>query len=136
MSELEQTPREAADNLEADVFARGCTSRETLQTVTGRWGVLALAALAEGNYRFSALRRRVDGVSERMLSQTLQALERDGLVVRDVLEAIPPKVEYSLTPLGAEIAGRLVGLIELVELRMPEVWAAQQKYAERRTDQN
>ncbi|MDV7353020.1 helix-turn-helix domain-containing protein [Rhodococcus oxybenzonivorans] len=136
MSELEQTPREAADNLEADVFARGCTSRETLQTVTGRWGVLALAALAEGNYRFSALRRRVDGVSERMLSQTLQALERDGLVVRDVLEAIPPKVEYSLTPLGAEIAGRLVGLIELVESRMPEVWAAQQKYAERRTDQN
>lgn len=136
MSELEQTPREGADNLEADVFARGCTSRETLQTVTGRWGVLALAALAEGNYRFSALRRRVDGVSERMLSQTLQALERDGLVVRDVLEAIPPKVEYSLTPLGAEIAGRLVGLIELVESRMPEVWAAQQKYAERRTDQN
>ncbi|MEU2006145.1 winged helix-turn-helix transcriptional regulator [Rhodococcus sp. NPDC019627] len=136
MSELEQTPREGADNLEADVFARGCTSRETLQTITGRWGVLALAALAEGNYRFSALRRRVDGVSERMLSQTLQALERDGLVVRDVLEAIPPKVEYSLTPLGAEIAGRLVGLIELVESRMPEVWAAQQKYAERRTDQN
>jgi DNA-binding HxlR family transcriptional regulator len=137
MSELEQTPREGADaTLEADVFARGCTSRETLQTVTGRWGVLALAALAEGNYRFSALRRRVDGVSERMLSQTLQALERDGLVVRDVLEAIPPKVEYSLTPLGAEIAGRLVGLIELVESRMPEVWAAQQKYAERRTDQN
>ncbi|BAH50103.1 winged helix-turn-helix transcriptional regulator [Rhodococcus opacus] len=114
--------------LEADVFARNCASRETLQTVTGRWGVLALAALTEGNYRFSALRRRVDGVSERMLSQTLQALERDGLVVREVLEAIPPKVEYSLTPLGAEVGSRLIDLIELVESRVPDVRAAQEKY--------
>ncbi|MEN0133730.1 MAG: helix-turn-helix domain-containing protein [Rhodococcus sp. (in: high G+C Gram-positive bacteria)] len=114
--------------LEADVFARNCASRETLQTVTGRWGVLALAALTEGNYRFSALRRRVDGVSERMLSQTLQALERDGLVVREVLEAIPPKVEYSLTPLGAEVGSRLIELIELVESRVPDVRAAQEKY--------
>ncbi|GAF48079.1 HxlR family transcriptional regulator [Rhodococcus wratislaviensis] len=129
MSELAQPAREHEDvTLEADVFARDCTSRETLQTITGRWGVLALAALTEGSYRFSALRRRVDGVSERMLSQTLQALERDGLVVREVLEAIPPKVEYSLTPLGAEIGSRLVGLIELVESRMPDVRTAQEKY--------
>ncbi|MFC9837555.1 winged helix-turn-helix transcriptional regulator [Rhodococcus sp. NPDC127530] len=129
MSELAQPAQESEDvTLEADVFARDCASRETLQTITGRWGVLALAALTEGNYRFSALRRRVDGVSERMLSQTLQALERDGLVVRDVLEAIPPKVEYSLTPLGAEVGSRLIGLIELVESRVPDVLAAQEKY--------
>lgn len=63
-----------------------------------------------------------------MLSQTLQALERDGLVVREVLEAIPPKVEYSLTPLGAEVGSRLIGLIELVEARVPDVRAAQEKY--------
>nr|WP_271209991.1 helix-turn-helix domain-containing protein [Rhodococcus wratislaviensis]GLK34897.1 HxlR family transcriptional regulator [Rhodococcus wratislaviensis] len=129
MSELPQPAQESEDRtLEADVFARDCASRETLQTVTGRWGVLALAALTEGSYRFSALRRRVDGVSERMLSQTLHALERDGLVVREVLEAIPPKVEYSLTPLGAEVGSRLIGLIELVEARVPDVRAAQAKY--------
>lgn len=122
-AETDQDP-----TLEADVFARGCNSRAALQNATGRWGALALAALHEGPYRFSALRRRVDGVSERMLSQTLQALERDGLVVREVLEAIPPKVEYSLTPLGAEVGSRLIGLIELVESRVPDVQAAQEKY--------
>lgn len=116
-------------NFEADVFARDCTSRETLQTVTGRWGVLALAALAEGSYRFGELRRRVDGVSERMLSQTLQALERDGLVRREVLTAIPPKVEYSLTPLGEKVAQRLTGLIEFVEESMPEVLKAREHYS-------
>ncbi len=83
--------------LEADVFARDCHSRGALLNVTGRWGTLALAALAEGPYRFGALRRRVDGVSERMLAQTLQQLERDGLVHREVRETIPPNVEYSLT---------------------------------------
>ena len=129
MSEPAHPAQESEDRtLEADVFARDCASRETLQTVTGRWGVLALAALTEGSYRFSALRRRVDGDSERMLSQTLQALERDGLVVREVLEAIPPKVEYSLTPLGAEVGSRLIGLIELVESRVPDVLAAQERY--------
>ncbi|SEK66784.1 winged helix-turn-helix transcriptional regulator [Rhodococcus maanshanensis] len=112
----------------ADVFERACASREVIQTVTGRWGTLALAALAEGPYRFSALRRRVDGVSERMLSQTLQALERDGLVDRAVLTTIPPKVEYSLTDLGAEVAAQLTGLIHLVETRMPAITEAQADY--------
>lgn len=115
-------------NFEADVFARNCASRDTLHTVTGRWGVLALAALGESNYRFGELRRRVDGVSERMLSQTLQALERDGLVRREVLTAIPPKVEYSLTPLGEKVAQRLTGLIEFVEASMPEVLEARERY--------
>ncbi|OZF55658.1 helix-turn-helix domain-containing protein [Rhodococcus sp. 14-2470-1a] len=114
--------------LEADVFARGCHSREALQNVTSRWGILALAALSEGDYRFNALRRRVDGVSERMLSQTLQTLERDGFVLRTVLESIPPKVEYSLTPLGRSVADRLVGLIELVESNLPAVLDARAQH--------
>ncbi len=83
--------------------------------------MLVLAALTEGDYRFNALRRRVDGVSERMLAQTLQTLERDGLLVRTVLETIPPKVEYSLTPLGREVGSRLTDLIELIEGSMPTV---------------
>lgn len=114
--------------LESDVFARACTSRLVLQDVTGRWGALALGALHEGPARFNALRRRVDGVSEKMLAQTLQALERDGFVVRDVQGTIPPKVEYRLTPLGARLAEQLVALIELVEGSMGEVLAAQAAY--------
>ena len=112
---------EAAESLEASVFARECASRQTLHNATSRWAVLVLAALTEGDYRFNALRRRVDGVSERMLAQTLQTLERDGLTVRTVLETIPPKLQYSLTPLGREVGSRLTDLIELIEGSMPTV---------------
>ncbi|MDH6680466.1 DNA-binding HxlR family transcriptional regulator [Rhodococcus sp. LBL1] len=124
------TPDQPFDDptLEADVFARDCHSRDALLNITGRWGTLAMAALAEGPYRFGALRRRVDGVSERMLAQTLQQLERDGLVHREVRETIPPNVEYSLTALGEEIAERLAGLIDLLESRMPDITAAQTRY--------
>ncbi|GAA3202931.1 helix-turn-helix domain-containing protein [Actinocorallia longicatena] len=111
-----------------DVFAKRCTSRETLEHLTGRWGILVLAALSEGTYRFNELRRRVDGVSDKMLSQTLQALERDGMVLRVVEQTIPPKSEYSLTPLGAEAADRLVPLIHWLESRMPEVAEARERY--------
>lgn len=114
--------------LEANVFARDCASRDILQTVTSRWGLLALAALAEGDLRFNALRRRVDGVSERMLSVTLQALERDGFVNRAVLQTIPPKVEYSLTELGEAVAVRLSGLIAFVESQVPTVEEARRGY--------
>ncbi|MEU5942285.1 helix-turn-helix domain-containing protein [Micromonospora sp. NPDC047548] len=119
---------DADDQLVADVFARGCGSRRTLENIAGKWGILALSALHEGAYRFNALRRRVDGVSEKMLSQTLQALERDGLVRRDVQATIPPHVEYSLTPLGARVAERLIRLIELVESELGTVVAAQAEY--------
>ncbi|GAA3718254.1 winged helix-turn-helix transcriptional regulator [Gordonia hankookensis] len=121
--------------LEADVFARDCQSRDVLQNVTSRWGLLALAALNEGDLRFNALRRRVDGVSERMLSVTLQTLERDGFVNRAVLQTIPPKVEYSLTDLGADVAARLMGIIELVESRVPDVAISRTAYDSAR-DQN
>ncbi|MFD4457267.1 winged helix-turn-helix transcriptional regulator [Nocardia sp. NPDC058480] len=114
--------------LEADVFARNCTSRPVLQNIAGRWGVLAMVALRDGPVRFSALRRRVDGVSERMLSQTLQALERDGMVHREVLEAIPPRVEYTLTALGTEVADHLRSLIVVLESNMDTVRAAQDSY--------
>jgi DNA-binding HxlR family transcriptional regulator len=119
---------ECPASLEFDVFARACPSRETLEHVTGRWGILALGALADGTMRFNALRRRVDGVSEKMLAQTLHALERDGLVHRAARATNPPYVEYSLTPLGQETTERLRALIELVEGRMPEVLAARERY--------
>ncbi|MER7110829.1 winged helix-turn-helix transcriptional regulator [Streptomyces sp. NPDC000229] len=113
-----------------DVFSRQCPSRGTLEHVTGRWGSLTLGALYEGGCRFNELRRRVDGVSEKMLSQTLHALERDGLVHREAQPTNPPRVDYELTPLGRDVAERLLGLIELVEGRMPEVLAARERYDE------
>ncbi len=112
----------------ADVFARDCPSRDVLAHVAGKWAVLALLALDEGGYRFNALRRRVQGVSEKMLAQTLQTLERDGLVAREVVTAIPPRVEYALTPFGARVAGQVRGLVELLEDAVPEVVAARDAY--------
>ncbi|MET9474381.1 winged helix-turn-helix transcriptional regulator [Streptomyces sp. NPDC002917] len=128
----ESTRRDGADSLPFDVFSRQCPSRGTLEHVTGRWGSLTLTALHDSGARFNELRRRVDGVSEKMLSQTLHALERDGLVHREAQPTNPPRVDYELTPLGREVAGRLRGLIQLVEGRMPEVLDAQSRYDEAR----
>ncbi|PPJ19391.1 transcriptional regulator [Nocardia nova] len=123
-----RSAEDADPTLEADVFARNCRSRPVLQNVASRWGALALVALREGPYRFSALRRRVDGISERMLSQTLQALERDGMIHREVQQAIPPRVEYTLTDLGARVADQLYGLIAILEDNIDAIMAAQDTY--------
>lgn len=116
-----------------DVFSAACASRETLQHLTGRWGVLALAALmiAETPLRFGEVRRRIDGISDRMLSQTLSQLERDGLVARTVHSSIPPHVEYALTDVGRRIAEPLLTLIDLVEGELPAVLAAREAYDRR-----
>ena len=112
----------------ADVFDRNCPSRRTMEIVMSKWGSLAMVALREGTFRFNALRRRVDGVSEKMLSQTLHALERDGLVLREAQSTIPPHVEYSLTPLGARVADQMFGLIEILEGDFSEVMSARARY--------
>lgn len=114
--------------LATDVLARGCLSRAAFEVVTSKWSSLALLALGEGGLRFNALRRRVEGVSEKMLSQTLQALERDGMVVRHVVTTIPPRVEYSLTPLGERVAASLRGLADLLEASTDAVSAAREAY--------
>lgn len=114
------------------VFARSCPSRSTLEHVTGRWGALTLGALHDGTFRFNELRRRVDGVSEKMLSQTLQALERDGLVHRDAQPTNPPRVDYTLTPLGREVTQRLLTLIHFMEGRMDDVLESRGRYDEAR----
>jgi DNA-binding HxlR family transcriptional regulator len=115
MATEEQRGTDPSDALVADVFARDCPSRAILEDVASKWGILALLALGEGRFRFNALRRKVDGVSEKMLAQTLQSLERDGLIDREVHSAIPPRVEYSLTPLGSEVALRLRDLADVLE---------------------
>jgi DNA-binding HxlR family transcriptional regulator len=112
----------------ADIFARDCSSRSVVEAVAGKWGMLVMLALGEEPRRFNALRRRVDGVSEKMLSQTLQTLERDGMVIRDVQTEIPPRVEYSLTVLGGQVAARLRSLVGLVEDEIGAVTAARLRY--------
>ncbi|MBK3575430.1 helix-turn-helix transcriptional regulator [Streptomyces sp. MBT65] len=126
--------RTEEQNFPYSVFAKACPSRGTLEHVTGRWGGLTLCALHEGSLRFNELRRRVDGVSEKMLSQTLHALERDGLVHREAQPTNPPRVDYELTPLGHGVAERLMGLVDFVEGRMDEVLKARTRYDETRDD--
>lgn len=84
-----------------ELLVAACPSREVLKHVTSRWGVLVLMVLETRVHRFSELRRAIGGVSERMLAQTLQWLEGDGLVDRIAFEVVPPHVEYRLTPLAA-----------------------------------
>lgn len=93
------------------VFPAGCPSRILLDHITSKWGVLILIALSEGEQRWSDLRRRAEGISEKMLAQTLKTLERDGLVSRNAQRVIPPRVDYSLTERGYELSGLLVPLV-------------------------
>ncbi|MEE1735748.1 helix-turn-helix domain-containing protein [Streptomyces sp. BE147] len=116
-----------------DVNQAMCPSRLVLEHVTSRWGVLVLAALLERSYRFSELRRTVGGVSEKMLAQTLQTLERDGFVHRDAKPVIPPRVDYSLTELGREAAQQVWELARWTERRVDAVRAAREAYDEART---
>ena len=90
--------------------------------------MLILAALLERSYRFSQLRRQVGGVSEKMLAQTLQTLERDGFVHRDAKPVIPPRVDYSLTPMGREAAEQIWALTRWVENKLDTVFEARATY--------
>ena len=111
-----------------DLFSEYCPSREVLKHVTSRWGVLILVALLGGMHRFSDLRRKVSGVSEKMLAQTLQGLEYDGFVLRQSYPVVPPHVEYSLTPLGMEIAKKVEDLADWIEGNFPKIMDAQEKF--------
>ncbi|THV16193.1 helix-turn-helix transcriptional regulator [Nocardioides caeni] len=100
--------------LAGGVFPAACPSRVLLDHVTSKWGVLVLVSLVDGPQRWSDLRRRAQGVSEKMLAQTLKTLEADGLVLRDQKPVMPPHVDYRLTPLGEELAAVLVPLLRWV----------------------
>ena len=129
----DMTDQETPSNeLVTSVFARDCTSRAALEDVSTKWSSLALLALGEGDFRFNALRRKVEGVSEKMLSQTLQTLERDGMVTREVHSTIPPRVEYSLTALGALVAENLRTLADLLEASADGIGASRATYDEAR----
>jgi DNA-binding HxlR family transcriptional regulator len=108
--------------MRGDVFADQCPSRVILKHLTGRWAVLLLVALSNGDtYRFSDLRRKIGGVSEKMLAQTLQTLELDGFINRVAYPVVPPHVEYSLTPLGLQAAQHVQSLADWIELNLSEI---------------
>ena len=112
-----------------NVLAVDCPSRGVLQHLTNRWGTLVMVALATGPHRFAELRRKVGGVSERMLSQTLKDLEADGFVLRTAHPVVPPHVDYELTGLGREAAAHVVALVGWIEGALPEIMAGQVREA-------
>ncbi|MCG2840710.1 helix-turn-helix transcriptional regulator [Sandaracinobacter sp. RS1-74] len=106
-----------------------CPVRNLLDRIGDRWSMLLLAALAGSPRRFSALARAVPDISRRMLTQTLRTLETDGLVHREVEPSVPPRVTYSLTPLGKSFAGPLLALVDWAEAHFGEVEAARARMA-------
>jgi len=99
----------------AGILPANCPSRTVLDHVTSKWGVLVLMALtSEPQLRWGELRRTIEGVSEKMLAQTLRTLEQDGLVHREAQPVIPPRVDYSLTPLGRELTDHLLPLMDWI----------------------
>ncbi|MFC9705070.1 winged helix-turn-helix transcriptional regulator [Streptomyces sp. NPDC056943] len=125
MGVSEKVPHDLPQAVVADAM---CPERRILEHVTSRWGVLILIALRERSYRFSELRRAVGGVSEKMLTQTLQTLERDGFVHRDAKPVIPPRVDYSLTGLGEEAARQVWELARWTASSLDEVERARVRY--------
>jgi DNA-binding HxlR family transcriptional regulator len=103
------------------VLDPGCASRKVFEVVSGRWGPLVIMALKDETKRHGELRRELKGVSQKMLIQTLRSLEHNGLVEREVYPVVPPKVEYSLTPLGASLQPLLEAICQWSEQHLEEV---------------
>jgi DNA-binding HxlR family transcriptional regulator len=113
--------------LQGDLNAANCPSRTVLDHVTSRWGMLLLIVLQDGTRRFGELRKLIGGVSEKMLAQSLGTLEADGFVDRRAYAEVPPRVEYTLTPMGHELAAHLETLGRWVEDNVGRVVAARAK---------
>jgi DNA-binding HxlR family transcriptional regulator len=107
-----------------DAFLEGCPTRELLSRLTDKWVALVILALADGPQRHGELARRVAGVSQKMLTQTLRTLERDGLVTRTVTASVPVRVDYALTPLGHELFPVMIAIKNWAETHMERVHEA------------
>ncbi len=111
-----------------DAFLAGCPTRELLSTLTDKWVALVIAALAGGPQRHSELARRIAGVSQKMLTQTLRTLERDGLLTRTVTASVPARVDYELTPLGRELFPVMAAIKTWAESHMDRVFEARTRF--------
>ncbi len=111
-----------------DPYDRSCPTRQLLDRIGDRWTVLVVGALADGPLRFGQIAQRIDGVSQKMLTQTLRGLERDGLVTRTLYAQVPPRVDYELTATGHTLRGPLKTLEEWAVAHMPTVLTARDDY--------
>ncbi|MCC3326836.1 winged helix-turn-helix transcriptional regulator [Nocardia abscessus] len=115
--------------LPADVYSAKCPTREVLDHIAGKWTVLIIDALADGTMRYTDLRHRIDGISQKMLTQTLRQLETDGFVTRTAHPTVPPRVEYTLTELGHSLRTPIAALREWIETNINRIEAARRAAA-------
>jgi len=111
-----------------DPYSAACPTRLLLDRIADKWTVLVLGLLSDGPVRFNQLRRRIEGISQKMLSQTLKSMERDGLVSKKVFPTVPVTVEYALTPLGRTLTKTISELERWAEAHMDEVLKSQKRY--------
>jgi DNA-binding HxlR family transcriptional regulator len=114
-----------------NVYDANCPTRHILNVIADKWATLIIGLLEAQPMRFAALQKRIGGISQKMLTQTLRSLERDGLVQRTVYAEVPPRVEYALTPLGQTLCEPIATIIKWSETNIEAVTAAQQRYDQR-----
>jgi DNA-binding HxlR family transcriptional regulator len=117
--------------MKPNILNAACPTRQALDLIADKWTTLVIYLLADGTSRYSELQRAVDGISQKMLTQTLRNLERNGLVHRKVYPEVPPRTEYTLTPLGQTLIEPLSALCAWAERHLPELEKARQKYQQK-----
>lgn len=113
-----------------DLFHKDCPTRQVLDVIGGRWSVLVILALKDGPERFGSIFEQVQGITQKMLTQTLRDLERDGLVQRTVYPAIPPRVEYSLTTEGETLRAPIEAIESWAYQHVQNILAARKEFDE------
>ena len=111
-----------------DVFNSRCPTRQVLDRIADKWTVLVIWKLSNGTMRFAQLRRSIDGISQKVLTNTLRGLERDGIVIRRIYASVPPRVEYTLTDLGRSLCGLVEGICGWAETNIQQVLKARTIY--------
>jgi DNA-binding HxlR family transcriptional regulator len=111
-----------------DVFNRHCPTRQVLDRIADKWSVLIIRRLSTGTLRFAQLRRAVDGISQKVLTNTLRGLERDGIVTRRIYASVPPKVEYTLTEFGCSLGELVAGICDWAEANIEHVQESRAVY--------
>jgi DNA-binding HxlR family transcriptional regulator len=117
------------DGVQPNVLNQNCESRQALDRIADKWTCLIVYALLQGPRRHGELKRMIEGISQKMLTQTLRSMEADGLVTRTVIDVIPPHVEYGLTPLGQTLSKPLVAICHWAMDYLPELQAAREANA-------
>lgn len=120
--------------IQGNVYTAGCPTRQVLDRIADKWTALIVGLLGAGPQRFTALHRQMNGISHKMLSQTLRSLERDGLVTRTVYAEVPPRVEYALTSLGQTLCEPLAAIRRWSEANIGAIVQAQARYDQAREE--